>query len=290
MTNSPHANYYADNLTQERVSLVSIREVGKATYNLRFSSPTLAKKLTPGQFLMVRLADLNDPLIGRALAIYNILPSQDGNPHDLEVVFLVEGKFTSLAQTLRPGDQLEVWGPLGNGFPPRKTDHLVMVAGGVGITPFLLLGKEYLGLQSFGRPDARADRVTLCYGARSAEYLSCLDDYAAAEIPTKLSTDDGSRGHHGPVTDLVASVISEAKTKGETIEVVCCGPEPMMKAVAKLTAKEEVSCQVSLETPMACGIGICFSCVAEVYQEDGQPDYKRTCVEGPVFDAEKISW
>jgi dihydroorotate dehydrogenase electron transfer subunit len=90
------------------------------------------------------------------------------------------------------------------------------------------------------------------------------------------------------VTDLLGQVLDE--TRGEDRLVVCCGPEPMMEAVADLCHLNETRCYVSLETPMACGIGICFSCVARVRQSDGTWDWKRTCVEGPVFKADKIVW
>ena len=96
-----------------------------------------------------------------------------------------------------------------------------------------------------------------------------------------------SEGHHGLVTDDLNRVIGESTSK---MRIVCCGPEPMMEAVAGLAKKREIPCQVSLETPMACGIGICFSCVTRVKQASGGWDYKRTCVDGPVFDAEEIEW
>ncbi len=89
------------------------------------------------------------------------------------------------------------------------------------------------------------------------------------------------------VTDLLKETLDES---GQQAHVVCCGPEPMMAAVAEIASQRGVSCEVSLETPMACGIGICFSCVAKVRQASGDWDYKRTCVEGPVFDAESICW
>jgi dihydroorotate dehydrogenase electron transfer subunit len=101
-----------------------------------------------------------------------------------------------------------------------------------------------------------------------------------------VSTDDGSAGHHGLVTEVAEQVLASSPAA----RVVCCGPERMMEAVAHLAARLRVPCQVSLETPMACGIGICFSCVAKVRDEAGGWDYRRTCVEGPIFDAARIEW
>jgi dihydroorotate dehydrogenase electron transfer subunit len=184
---------------------------------------------------------------------------------------------------------LEVWGPLGNGFSPQATEHLVMVAGGIGQTPFPALAREHLGGRRYGDPPrqvAAVRRVTLCYGARTKDYLAGVEDFERLGVEVLVSTDDGTAGHHGLVTDLAEKVLDRSPTAG----VVCCGPEPMMEAVARLTAVRGVACQVSLETPMACGVGICFSCVARVRDPGGNWDYKRTCVEGPVFEAGQIAW
>ena len=93
----------------------------------------------------------------------------------------------------------------------------------------------------------------------------------------------------GLVTDLVKDVLSEKKAD-EQIRIVCCGPEPMMESVAAIAAQSDISCQVSVETPMACGIGFCFSCVTRVRDATGEWDYKRTCVDGPVFESSQIEW
>ena len=166
-----------------------------------------------------------------------------------------------------------------------------MVAGGIGQTPFLALGQEYLGKRRYGEPKRQfsaAKKVTLCYGVRTAALAAGVDDFRAAGFDVRLASDDGSIGHHGLVTDLLRDVLDE--TTGRDRLVVCCGPEPMMEAVAEICHDSGALCLVSLETPMACGIGICFSCVAKVRQADRGWDYKRTCVEGPIFDAEKIEW
>ena len=291
MSNSPHAAHYADRACTERVRVVENVPLARDTYRVRFQCPALARRIVPGQFLMVRLADCNDPLLGRPLALYDTVLS-DGNrgePVGVDVVYLVLGKMTSRLARFVPGQELEVWGPLGNGFPPQQAEHLVMVAGGIGQTPFPALAREHLGGRVYGDPPRRvapAARVTLCYGARSKDYLAGVEDFARLGVEVLVSTDDGTAGHHGLVTELLEQVLGGSPRA----RVVCCGPEPMMAAVARLTAERKVPCQVSLETPMACGIGICFSCVAQVRDATGQWDYRRTCVEGPVFDAERIEW
>lgn len=292
MSNPLHADYYADAAVQQTVEVVENVKLAQDTYRVRFHCPKIAARIVPGQFLMLRLAGLTDPLIGRPLALYDtVLPSDGGGGAQLiDVVYLVKGKLTSRLVKFQPGQRLDVWGPLGNGFASRPTEHLIMVAGGIGQTPFLALAQETLGTRCYGeatRQVARCNRVTLCYGARTADLLAGVEDFQRAGVDVRIATDDGSRGHHGLVTDLLRDTLAES---GDDRQIVCCGPEPMMEAVAGVAAETETACQISLETPMACGIGICFTCVAKVRDADGQWDYKRTCVDGPVFDAESIVW
>ena len=303
MTSSLHAKFCPDRAIQRTVEIVENVRLAKDTYRLRFRAPELAHRITPGQFVMLRLAEVNDPLIGRPLALYDTAPGDSGQPELIDVVYLVKGKLTSRLWQMKPGQRIDVWGPLGNGFENSgfrvqgsgkqaavPTEHLIMVAGGIGFTPFLALAQEALHKKTYGDPARRAPRalhITYCYGARTAEYFAGLHDFERLGIDIRLATDDGSRGHHGFVTDLLNQALAEHRGRPR---VVCCGPEPMMEAVARIAHQARVPCEVSLETPMACGIGICFTCVAKVRQPDGGWDWKRTCVEGPVFDAEMIEW
>lgn len=286
-----HADYYADNASQHVVPVIENVRIAESTYRLRFHCPDIAQRALPGQFLMLKLAGFDDPLIGRPLALYDVSEGDGGEKSAVDVVYIVKGKLTSRLQHVEDGQEIVVWGPLGNGFLPSAIPHLIMVAGGIGQTPFVALAKEYLGKQTFGSPPREftpSQRVTLCYGARRASFLAGVEDFEQLGVEVRIATDDGSAGKHGLVTDLVEEVIQESTLPHR---IVCCGPEPMMEAVAKLAMRHQSACQVSLETPMACGIGICFTCVAMVRDQDGgEPDYKRTCVEGPVFEASSIVW
>jgi dihydroorotate dehydrogenase electron transfer subunit len=239
---------------------------------------------------MLRLPDCSDPLLGRPLALYDTVLDRGGVPVGLDIVYLTVGKMTRRLAELHPGDCLEAWGPLGNGFPRTETEHLVMVAGGIGQTPFLALAREYLGLRVYGEPGRQvmpARKITLCYGARTAAHLAGVSDFEQLGVEVAVSTDDGSAGRRGVVTELIRPVVVRSSLR---CRIVCCGPEPMMEATARVARELGVPCQVSLESPMACGIGVCFSCVAKVRDESDGWDYRRTCVEGPVFDAERIEF
>lgn len=292
MTHLLSASHYSDHASQAKVRIVENVPIAKQTYRLRFDCQKIATRIVPGQFVMIRLADCDDPLLARPFALYDTVLGVSGTPVGLDIVYLVLGKMTTRLAGLLPGTELDVWGPLGNGFSSQESGHLVMVAGGIGQTPFPALAQEAFGRRSYGDPPrsvAAVQRVTLCYGARSSDYLADIDRFEHLGVDVRVSTDDGTAGHKGLVTDLVKDVLSEKKAD-EQIRIVCCGPEPMMESVAAIAAQAHISCQVSLETPMACGIGICFSCVTRVRDATGEWDYKRTCVDGPVFEASQIEW
>ena len=289
MNLSPTAGY-ADQALQRTVTVQQNALIARDTYRLSFACPEIAGRITPGQFVMLRLAGFDDPLLGRALALFDTTLTATGEPSCVEVVYLVTGKMTHRLFEFQPGQKLEVWGPLGNGFSPPETDHLILVAGGIGQTPFLALARQCLGKKRYGalqEPVVPVSRATFCYGVRTAEFLAGVEDFQRVGVDVLTATDDGSAGHHGLVTDLLEQVLAEVDS---SCYVACCGPEAMMEQVSRITHQAGVPCQVSLETPMACGVGICFSCVAKVRQSNGQWDYRRTCVEGPVFDANDIVW
>jgi dihydroorotate dehydrogenase electron transfer subunit len=287
----PHrSTCYADRVWYGTVAVEENVPLAQHTCRLRFRAPEIAARIVPGQFIMVRLAESDDPLLARPLAVYDVVCGATGEPQGLDVVYLAVGKMTRRLSALAAGRPLTVWGPLGNGFPPTPTEHLVMVAGGIGQTPFLALAAEYLGLRRYGDPPRqvpRAAKVTLLYGARSLGYLACVDDFRRLGVDVLLATDDGTAGQKGLVTDLIRPLVNRSPWASR---IVCCGPEPMMERTAEVARQLGIGCQVSLETPMACGMGICFSCVAKVRDAAGQWDYRRTCVEGPVFDAQDVDF
>jgi dihydroorotate dehydrogenase electron transfer subunit len=259
--------------------------LARQTYLSRLDCPELARAILPGQFLMLRIPGTTDPVLGRPFALYDTVLNEQGQPSGVDVVYLVVGKVTGLMAKLRPGDAVDVWGPLGNGFPDLSgVGHVALVAGGIGQTPFLAHIRELLGARGYGgRPARRAvQRVSLFYGVRTADLAAGVTDFAEAGATVHLASDDGSLGFHGYVTQLL-----EQHEPPE--HLIGCGPEAMLKALTALAERWGVPCHLSLETPMACGIGICFSCVTRV-KTGGGWDYRRVCVDGPVFDAATLAW
>ncbi len=274
---------------QQVATIVEHELMGKNTWRMRLRCPAIALQILPGQFFMIRLPGRSDPLLGRPFALYDVYANPDGQVDGVEFGYVVVGKMTSLLESLGEGDSVEIWGPLGNGFPPAPAGHLVIAAGGIGQTPFLAVVREALRRRAYGKPARviaqQPSRITLCYGVRSAEYLAGVETFRNEGIDVRIATDDGTAGHHGFVTDLLKPLLTDPDLPSA---VYCCGPEPMMKAVSKLCLAANVPTWLSMETPMACGFGACFSCVTKIRQDDGTWDYRRVCVEGPVFLANKV--
>lgn len=284
----------SSNARQRTVAVIENRLVARETFRLRLNDPEMARSIRPGQFLMVRPAFGTSPLLGRPFAVYDVIRSDDGVAQSIDIVYLVVGAGTQALARMRPGDPATIWGPLGNGFQagPGPDRSVVFVAGGIGQTPFLALGKWWLGQARYGDDPTSslvraASDATLLYGVRSRDLAAGLDDFEAAGIAVELATDDGSIGHHGFVTDLLTRRFQRGDRPAK---VVGCGPPAMLAVLARITAEYQVPCDVSLENQMACGFGVCFSCVAPIRQDDGSTDLRRVCIEGPIFPAEAVAW
>lgn len=273
----------------EPVRVVSNEPFAADTWKIALYAPAIAEKVRPGQFAMLRLPTRMDPLLGRPFAVYDA----QADSGRVEFIYLVVGKMTRLLTGVSAGETLELTGPMGNGWSaieglgvegaeqngdaPLPFERLVMVAGGVGQTPFYLLAKKYARR-------AHSPKMTLLYGARSKERLVPLADFERLGVETRVATEDGSAGAKGYVTDLLEPLC------GSGTLVAACGPKPMLAAAYRAVSPKQIPCYVSLESPMCCGLGICYGCVVDYRADDGSWDYRRTCADGPVFDAYRLRW
>ena len=215
----------------------------------------------PGQFLMIGAGaeagvPRHDPLLPRPMAVYRDLGPSEAAPgpngeHHVELLYRVVGRGTTLLAETVAGQMISVVGPLGRGFPIEPEPGLaILVGGGSGIASLYELAEALVRL---GR------KVLVILGARSEPDLLGREDFAALDVELICTTEDGSDGLHGRVTEPLTDRLAETNARATVFAV---GPTPMMRACAELAASHSVACYVSLENPMACGFGVCLGCAA----------------------------
>jgi dihydroorotate dehydrogenase electron transfer subunit len=251
------------------------RRVGEY-HSLTLAAPRIAAAARPGQFVHLQVPEDRSLSLRRPFSIWRVGRATG----TVEVVFDVVGAGTRVLAGLRPGDVVDALGPLGRAFePPEAPAGCLLVGGGYGAAPLFFLAGELR---------ARGCRVDVVIGAATAGRL--LDATEAGRLGHSLTvtTDDGSAGRRGLVTDPLPELLAGTGAEG----VYACGPMPMLAALSRMTAAAGVPCQVAVEEQMACGTGICFSCVVPVGVGGGAGETRmaRSCLEGPVFDGTAIAW
>lgn len=241
------------------------RPVSADYFVLRLKCPEPLPEILPGQFAEVLVNNSTTTYLRRPFSIYDT----DYNDNEISLLIKTVGDGTAALHKLNAGDTLNLVYPLGNSFSLPQGKKALLIGGGVGIAPMLLLAKR---LQSNNfQPD-------VLIGGRSKVDIVEPEKYQSyGEV--FVTTDDGTAGEKGMVTQH-SLFLNRIKTYAM---IYACGPDPMMKAVARLAAEHEIPCEISLENTMACGIGACLCCVVETI--DGN---KTTCIEGPVFDTRKL--
>jgi dihydroorotate dehydrogenase electron transfer subunit len=259
----------AQRTRQKLVSAQLLRResIGEAYHVLTFEAPEALEAL-PGQFAMVRGLEWgNAPLLPRPMSFL-------GSGTTPSILIKVVGEGTARMARAEPGETFSLLGPLGRHWRSPTAGHRpLLVAGGVGIAPLLFLARRLV---------AQGVRPISIYGGRSDRDLP-LDDELAELTDMHVSTEDGSRGTRGRATDLLAALLKGTQSP---LDVFTCGPDPMMAKVAEICAEHGVPCEASLETPMACGYGVCLGCPVPTVDDD----YLYACVHGPCVDARRIAW
>jgi dihydroorotate dehydrogenase electron transfer subunit len=254
----------------------AIEELARNTYRLSIYAPEIARTCRPGNFINVLVPHCEEIYWRRPFSIHQ-KNSQEGT---IDIFFVAVGRGTNALKDLQPGNFLDVIGPLGNRFDyPSTMKEAIAVAGGSGIAAFQFLLQD---LKSW------SGQKTLFYGSKSAQNFCCLEEFRELGAELHLSTEDGSKGEKGLVTDALESYLkTNDNNKGR--ELFVCGPTPMLKKVQEMTQQIGISAQVSVENKMACGFGACMGCpVTIAHPQPGGKKYWLACKDGPVFPINEI--
>ena len=260
---------------QVRGTVLTVRRVD-AYYAMTLVAPAVAARFRPGQFITLAVGGPDTSmLLSRAFSIHDVRPDHGGT---VEFVFAASGRGTRWLAERRARDVLDVTGPLGRPFPlPRDPASCLLVGGGYGSAPLFALAdrlRERGGQVDFLLGAASGDRV---FGALTARRTGRT---------ATITTEDGSLGSRGLVTDMLDQVIHEARTD----VIYACGPMPMLRQVTALAGRYDIPVQAAVEEAMACGVGVCMTCVLPVIGSDGITRMSRSCVDGPVFRGEQVRW
>ena len=255
--------------------VLSLRKLG-AYYAMTVVAPGVAEVAKPGQFVTFAVGGPDTAmLMRRAFSIHQI--HQRGvYGGTVDVVFSVEGRGTAWLARREPHERLDIVGPLGRPFAlPREPATCVLVGGGYGAAPLFPLADALRG---------RGCRVDFVIGAAKEERLFGALDAKRISATLTVTTDDGSVGHRGRVSDVLPDVLASSKAD----VVYACGPMAMLRAVSRICDAAGIPCQVAVEELMGCGIGVCMTCVLPVIADDGVTRMVRSCIDGPVFHGDRV--
>jgi len=249
---------------------------------LKVKLPESFKAPMPGQFIMTREPGRIDPLLGRPFGVYGFERSQD--EVTVEILYKVVGKGTLLLSRLTEGDFIEVLGPYGRAFDVYpEAGRIVFICGGIGVAPITYLASHYRRLSA-----ARDVELICYYGASKAESLVGIEKIKKICSDVFISTDDGSHGFQGLITERFSADISSYEPGSS--KIYACGPRSMLKQLSELLARNSVFCQILMEERMACGVGACLGCTVLLKDGEGRGEHARACMEGPVFNIGDIHW
>lgn len=243
--------------------LVEKYQLTKTIFDFRLKNEKLANLCKPGTFVHIAVPGKT---LRRPISVCDVYDDI------LRIVFEIRGEGTEILSNTKTGESLDILAPLGKGFELDSNKKTVFIGGGIGVPPMLyaskICGKNGIVITGFRNKDA----------------VILQEDFAKNGSQVILTTDDGSAGIKGFVTQALQDVIDQA-------EMICaCGPIPMLKAIAKIADNNNIPCQVSLEERMACGIGACLGCAVLVNKDDGTQIYKHVCKDGPVFSSKEVVW
>ncbi len=287
----------------ERSRIVSNKRAGVESFEIILEPSQIAAYSAPGQFIEVKVSSGLDPLLRRPLSIHwaGHLPTvisfrrknENIKANTLKILYEVVGKGTEILSQKKPGEYLDIIGPLGQGFVYREPSNPclpagrenrkpILVAGGMGVAPLLFLAEKLDEKQR--KKDEGREKILVLIGAKTKSNIVCADAFKELGCDVKIATDDGSQGFKGKVTELLKKILV-FRPSSFVPRIYACGPKPMLKALTQISKQYNIPAEISLEAHMACGIGACLGCVVNT-----AGGFKRVCKDGPVFNAEEIIW
>lgn len=245
------------------VTVLSNKELTKGTFLLEVESGNLSQSLKPGQFFNIQVSENFFPLLRRPFSI------SDVNGSSIFFMYKVVGEGTKIMAQCKPNEKLNLLGPLGNSFGLDELfDQIIILGGGIGIAPFPFLIKKLNPSQKY----------SVLFGVRNKTEIH---EYGLKNV--HFSSDDGSIGFHGNVVQLLEKHLADVRLN--KIKIFACGPNQMLRALQKMAVEKNIQCEVSLESAMACGFGICQGCPIEYKVNDS---YNLICKDGPIFNVKDI--
>ena len=266
--------------------VIAQEQITGQEHEIVFLAPEIARHALPGQFMELLFGENYAPLLRRPFSIYRV----DRAAGTCSVLYLARGSFTAALAQKRVGDVVSLLGPLGRPFfvPLAPDMDHILVAGGIGAPPLAFLARELCRerlQQGFSKGG-----ITILNGARSADLLVGMVEFDALDAVAEAMTEDGSAGGKGLVTEALQRRLD--RNPGTQVQLYSCGPMPMLRAVGAIALDRNLPCQLSVETPMPCGIGVCQGCAIAVHAPDTPEGfrYALACWDGPVFEARDLRW
>ncbi len=264
--------------------VLSHKKYGEHYHSLTIVAPDIGEQVKPGQFVNIKCGESRSHILRRPFSVYRV-HKRGGWASTIEVVFDIRGPGTGYLAALRGHASVDLIGPLGRGFTiPKRRAHCLLVGGGIGAAPLFFLADE---LRNEGH------RVDVILGARTQGLLLNAIEARRLASVCLSTTEDGTAGDQGRVTDVLEETIERCGTE----VVYACGPHPMLAAVTEVCVERQLPVQVAVEELMACGYGVCMTCVMPLRRKpkkDEPPEeavvYARSCTEGPVFNGHLVIW
>lgn len=260
-------------MVEQTAQIVSNERDTDQYFRLVLRAPQIAPLVQPGQFAHIQIPPLKDALLRRPFSIFQVAGDT------FSILYKTVGKGTTALSQMRSGEEVSAIGPLGHGFtvPKPGGESPLLVAGGYGMAAMYLLAQR------------SAQKGIVFVGGRRRVDILCEKEFQALGWEVRATTEDGSHGEKGLVTQPLLAELRNPKSQIRDPKLFACGPNPMLKAVGKIAEEFNVPAELSVDEHMCCGVGVCLTCVIPVKSDSGW-EYQRTCTEGPVFDSKRVLW